>query len=56
MNTDKIRGVLNLVFLILAVASVIIYFVCDDYKVFMYTCGAAIFIKIMEFFIRFTNR
>ncbi|MBR4047964.1 MAG: hypothetical protein IKK07_05860 [Bacteroides sp.] len=56
MNTDKIRGVLNLVFMILAVASVIVYFACDDHKVFMYTCGIAICIKIMEFFIRFTNR
>lgn len=56
MNPDKIRNVLNLLFLILAVASIIIYYAADDFKLFIYTCGAAIFFKMMEFFIRFTNR
>lgn len=57
MDTDRIRYVLNMLFLILAVASVVIYFVAkDDFTLFIYVCGAAIFIKIMEFFIRFTNR
>ncbi len=57
MNVDKIRNVLNLLFLVLAVAAVIIYFVAkDDFKLFIYICGAAIFVKLMEFFIRFTNR
>ncbi|GAE21066.1 hypothetical protein [Bacteroides pyogenes] len=57
MDPDKIRNVLNIVFMILAVAAVIIYFVAkDDFKLFIYVCGAAIFIKLMEFFIRFTNR
>lgn len=57
MNPDKIRSVLNILFLILALASIIIYFVArDDFKLFIYVCGAAIFVKIMEFFIRFTNR
>ncbi len=57
MNPDKIRNVLNILFLILALASIITYFVArDDFKLFLYVCGAAIFVKIMEFFIRFTNR
>ncbi|MDR0976227.1 MAG: hypothetical protein LBL78_00510 [Prevotellaceae bacterium] len=57
MNTDKIRNVLNLLFLLLAVVAIILYFVYDDNrKPFMYVCGAAIFFKLMEFFIRFTNR
>ena len=57
MNPDKIRNVLNIMFLILALASIITYFVArDDFKLFLYVCGAAIFVKIMEFFIRFTNR
>lgn len=55
MNPDKIRNVLNMIFLVLAVVSVILYFTVD-FKVFMYVCGAAIFAKLMEFFIRFTNR
>ena len=57
MNTDKIRNVLNILFLILALASIIVYIVArDDFKLFIYVCGAAIFVKLMEFFIRFTNR
>lgn len=56
MNPDKIRNILNLLFLILAVASVIIYYTVDDFKIFIYVCSAAIFCKLMEFYIRFTNR
>ena len=57
MNPDKIRNVLNILFMILALAAIITYFVPkDDSKVFLYVCGAAIFVKLMEFFIRFTNR
>ena len=57
MNPDKIRNVLNILFLILALASIIVYIVARDYfKLFIYVCGAAIFVKLMEFFIRFTNR
>ena len=57
MDSDKIRNVLNILFLILAVAAVITYFVAKDYfMMFVYVCSAAIFVKVMEFFIRFTNR
>ena len=57
MNPDKIRNVLNILFMILALAAIITYFVAkDDFKVFIYVCGAANFVKLMEFFIRFTNR
>ena len=57
MNPDKIRNVLNILFMILAVAAIITYFVAkDDFKMFIYVCSAAIFVKLMEFFIRFTNR
>lgn len=57
MGPDKIRNVLNILFLILALATVIVYFVAkDDFTLFIYVCGAAIFVKLMEFFIRFTNR
>ena len=57
MNPDKIRNVLNILFMILAVAAIITYFVAkDDFKMFIYVCVAAIFVKLMEFFIRFTNR
>jgi len=57
MNTDKIRYYLNVIFIILAVAAVIVYFVCkDNYSMFLYVAGAAIFFKLIEIFLRFTNR
>ena len=57
MNPDKIRNVLNILFMVLALAAIIIYFAAkDDFKLCIYVCGAAIFVKLMEFFIRFTNR
>ena len=57
MNPDKIRNVLNILFMVLALAAIIIYFAAkDDFKLFIYVCGAAIFVKLMDFFIRFTNR
>ena len=51
MNPDKIRNVLNILFMILALVVG-----KEDFKMFIYVCGAAIFVKLMEFFIRFTNR
>ena len=57
MDSDKIRNVLNILFLILALAAIIVYFVAkNDFTLFIYVCGAAIFVKLMEFFIQFTNR
>ena len=56
MNPDKIRNVLNILFMILALAAIIVYFVVGKEEIFIYVCGAAIFVKLMEFFIRFTNR
>lgn len=57
MTPDKLRNILNYIFLVLAVAAVITYFVArDDFKLFLYVCGAAIFVKVLEFIIRFTNR
>jgi hypothetical protein len=39
-----------------ALVSIITYFAVDDKKVFFYVCGVAIFVKLMEFFIRLTHR
>ena len=36
MNPDKIRNVLNILFMILALAAIIVYFVADDFKIFIY--------------------
>ena len=40
MNIDLIRNILNILFM-------------GDFKVFIYVCAAAIFLKLMEFFMRF---
>lgn len=53
MNTDTIRTILNMVFIVLAIASVITYFVVEDFITFIYVCAAAIFCKLCEFFLRF---
>ena len=53
MNTDKIRLILNIIFMIGAVASVCLYFFVEDTHPFIYVCAASLFIKMVEFFIRF---
>lgn len=53
MNISQIRNILNILFMILAVAAVITYFAASDFKVFIYVCAAAIFLKLIEFFLRF---
>lgn len=53
MNTDTIRVILNILFIILAIACVITYFIVEDFSTFIYVCAAAIFVKLCEFFMRF---
>lgn len=53
MNITLIRNILNIVFMVLALAAIITYFVASDFTAFIYVCAAAIFIKLVEFFLRF---
>ena len=56
-NIDKIRNVLNILFMIGAVASIILYFsLGDDNSIFFYVCGASLFLKMREFVLRFLLR
>lgn len=56
-NIDKIRNILNILFMIGAVASIILYFsLGDDKSIFFYVCGASLFLKMMEFILRFLLR
>lgn len=56
MTPNKVRRILNIIFLVLAVAAVIIYFIPGrSFTTFLYVGAAAIFFKVVEFFIRFTN-
>lgn len=57
MDTDRIRAVLNVLFMIGALISVIFYFTLgEDKTVFFYVCGASLFLKMMEFVFRFFLR
>ena len=57
MDTDRIRAVLNVLFMIGALISFILYFALgEDKTVFFYVCGATLFLKMMEFVLRFFLR
>ena len=56
MNFDKIRTILNIVFIFVALIAIVVYFMTDDNMVFIYACGFAICIKLMEFIVRFIPR
>ncbi|MBS4810680.1 hypothetical protein [Phocaeicola plebeius] len=57
MDTDRIRAVLNVLFMIGALISFILYFALgEDKTVFFYVCGASLFLKMMEFVFRFFLR
>ena len=51
MNPDKIRNVLNILFMILALAAIITYFVAkDDFKGVYLRMRRGNFVKLMEFY------
>ena len=57
MDTDRIRAVLNVLFMIGVLISFILYFALgEDKTVFFYVCGASLFLKMMEFVFRFFLR
>lgn len=57
MNPDRIRAILNVLFMIGAIASFILYFsLGEDKTVFFYVCGISLFLKMMEFIFRFFLR
>lgn len=57
MDTDRIRAVLNVLFMIGALISFILYFALgEDKTVFFYVYGASLFLKMMEFVFRFFLR
>ncbi len=53
MNIDKVRNILNILFMVLTAVAIITYFAASDFTTFLYVCAAAIFVKIVEFFLRF---
>ena len=53
MDIIQIRKILNIVFLIGAIASICCYYAVEDRHVFIYVCSASIFVKLVEFLLRF---
>lgn len=53
MNTSQVRTILNIIFMIGAIAAVITYYTVEDKHIFIYVSSAAIFVKIIEFILRF---
>ena len=55
INTDKIRNLLNILFMLLAAVAIVLYFMMDEVGsgMFIYVCGVAVFFKVAELFIRF---
>ncbi len=57
MNSDKIRSILNIIFMILVLVAVILYFTGKNgNSLFVYLCGGAIVIKFLELFLRSIKR
>jgi len=52
-TVDRVRTILNVVFMIGAVVAIIAYFVLPDKTLFFYVGGIALCLKVIEFFIRF---
>jgi len=54
MDTEKVRKVLNVIFLILAAIGVILYFVMPEKRLYaLAIIGLSMVFKIIEFFLRF---
>ena len=52
MDRDKLRTVLNTLFMIGALVSIILYFTLEDRHPFFYVCAASLFLKMMEIILR----
>lgn len=56
-SIDKIRTVLNVLFLIGAAISLILYFSGADHRItFFYVCAASLAVKMIEIILRFFLR
>ncbi len=55
MDLNIVRNVLNVVFMVLALAAVITFFVATNSNLYIIVCGVAVVVKLMERIIRFTT-
>ncbi len=58
MNIELIRNVLNILFMIGAAASVVLFFMASESNPFLYiyVCMVAIVIKMVEYVLRFSQK
>ena len=53
-NKTKARQILNIIFMLGALATLVIYFACPDQKILFFSVGfGSVLVKVAEFFIRF---
>ncbi len=52
MDRDKIRTILNTLFLIGTVVCLILYFTVEDKHPFFYVCSVSLFLKMIEIMLR----
>jgi hypothetical protein len=55
MRDSKLDKILTIVFMVLAIAAVICYFALDNKVVFLYCGGAAVVVRLTQYFMRFTH-
>ena len=52
MDKERIRTILNILFLIGTAVALILYFTVDDRQPFFYTCATALILKMIEVVLR----
>lgn len=52
MDKERIRTILNILFLIGTAVAIILYFTVDDRQPFFYTCATALILKMIEVVLR----
>ncbi|MBN2660742.1 MAG: hypothetical protein JXR54_05685 [Tannerellaceae bacterium] len=55
MRDSKLDKILTIVFMVLAIAAVVCYFALDNKVVFLYCGGAAVVVRLTQYFMRFTH-
>ncbi|WP_321517790.1 hypothetical protein [uncultured Bacteroides sp.] len=55
LNLDKIRLILNIIFMIGALSTIVVYFTVENQMVMFMVCCFTIFVKFIEYALRFTQ-
>jgi sugar phosphate permease len=55
LNIDRIRTILNIIFMIGALSTIVVYFTVENQMVMFIVCCFTIFVKFIEYALRFTQ-